>query len=60
MRFLGWKQRLESLPLLIGEFFASHTGKYTQPYRVCKHALVLDFGAKPSSLSWYPFWRHDP
>jgi hypothetical protein len=22
--------------------------------------LVLDFGAKPSLLSWYPFWRYAP
>jgi hypothetical protein len=22
--------------------------------------VVLDFGAKPSLLSWYPFWRYAP
>src|SRR2546430_7834034 len=39
-RFLRWKQRLEPLPLRVGEFFAFHTGECTPPARVCKHALV--------------------
>src|SRR5262245_23285958 len=41
LRFLRWKQRLEPLPLGVGEFFAFHTGECTPPARVCKHALVL-------------------
>jgi hypothetical protein len=41
LRFLRWKQRLEPLPLRVGEFFAFHTGECTPPARVCKHALVL-------------------
>ena len=42
LRFLRWKQRLEPLPLRVGEFFAFHTGECTPPARVCKHALVQD------------------
>ena len=40
LRFLRWKQRLEPLPLRVGEFFAFHTGECTPPARVCKHVLV--------------------
>jgi hypothetical protein len=40
-RFLRWKQRLEPLPLRVGEFFAFHTGACPPPARVCQHALVL-------------------
>ena len=50
LRFLRWKQRLEPLPLRIGEFFAFHTGECTPPARVCKHALVLPVRVVPLVL----------
>ena len=37
--FLRGKQRLEPLPLRVGEFFSFHTSECTPPSRVCKHAL---------------------
>jgi hypothetical protein len=41
LRFLRGKQRLEPLPLRVGEFFAFHTDSCPPPARVCQHALVL-------------------
>src|SRR4030095_12065700 len=49
LSFLRWKQRLEPLPLRVGEFFAFHTGECTPPARVCKHALVSSFGGEITS-----------
>ena len=39
--FLRGKQRLEPLPLRVGEFFSFHTSECTPPSRVCKHALAM-------------------
>ena len=39
--FLRGQQRLEPLPLRVGEFFSFHTSECTPPSRVCKHALAL-------------------
>ena len=56
-RFLRWKQRLEPLPLRVGEFFSFHTSECTPPSRVCKHALekkrrersLSPWGTKPGT-----------
>jgi hypothetical protein len=49
---LGPKQRLEPLPLLVSQFMSVciHMQMYTDQTGVCKHALVLDSGAKPASF----------
>src|SRR2546423_3044478 len=42
--FVRGKQRLEPLPLRVGEFFSFHTSECTPLSRVCKHALALANG----------------
>jgi hypothetical protein len=39
LRLLRGKQRWEPLPLRVGEVSSFHHGEWTQPSRVCKHAL---------------------
>src|SRR5262249_9593811 len=49
--FLRGKQRLEPLPLRVGEFFAFHTSECTPPSRVCKHALALRAAVKTGKIA---------
>ena len=54
--FLWGEQRLQPLPLRIGQISSVHTYQYNDLYRVCKHALAqvptieIDRGLQPLTL----------
>jgi hypothetical protein len=43
LRFLRGEQRLEPLPLHIGQVASVHTHQYKDVNRVCKHTLGISF-----------------